>query len=45
MKPLDEEIRNININDDNSVMKLQNILTNFDKYEINNYDNVLNFFI
>lgn len=45
MKPLllDEEIRNININDDNSVMKLQNILTNFDKYEINNYDNVLNF--
>lgn len=43
MKLLDEEIKNININDDNSVMKLQNILSNFDEYKINNYDNVLNF--
>lgn len=43
MKPLDEEIKNIDINDANSVMKLQNILAHFDEYEINNYDNVLNF--
>lgn len=43
MKLLDEEIKNININDDNSVMKLQNILSDFDEYKINNYDNVLNF--
>lgn len=43
MKLLDEEIKNININDGNSVMKLQNILSNFDEYKINNYDNVLNF--
>ena len=43
MKPLDEEIKNIDINDANSIMKLQNILAHFDEYEINNYDNVLNF--
>ena len=43
MKPLDEEIKNIDINDANSVMKLQNIIAHLDEYEINNYDNVLNF--
>ena len=43
MKPLDEEIKNIDINDDNSVMKLQYILASLDEYGIGNYDNVLNF--
>ena len=43
MKPLDEEIKNIDINNDNSVMKLQDILAHLDEYGIGNYDNVLNF--
>lgn len=43
MKPLDEEIKNIDINNDNSIMKLQDILAHLDEYGIGNYNNVLNF--
>ncbi|MEI0610070.1 DUF2971 domain-containing protein [Brachyspira pilosicoli] len=39
---LDEELEKINIEDANNVMVLQNIIANLNKYQINDYNKVLN---
>ncbi|AEM23026.1 hypothetical protein Bint_2422 [Brachyspira intermedia PWS/A] len=39
---LDDELERINIEDENLVMILQNIIVDLNKYEINDYNKVLN---